>query len=157
MITVQHVTPSQKDQPLLSLKSRPHFQTHKSSWNELKFWPWIPTGSETKNDSAGKGQQQFTAMLYYEIYYCHYANSGCHSNEMSIVSMLYERMSCHEHASSLFFHCIVSDLWVLTVFWCEHVICSVLYKGDGLRLTTCACYSWEMDLNVGPNVSLHNT
>jgi hypothetical protein len=28
------VAPTQKDKPLLSSKRRPHFQTHKLSWNE---------------------------------------------------------------------------------------------------------------------------
>jgi hypothetical protein len=32
-----NVTPTQKDQPLISLKRRPHFQTHTWSWNDHKF------------------------------------------------------------------------------------------------------------------------
>jgi hypothetical protein len=32
-----NVAPTQKDQPLLSSNRRPHFQTHKQSWNEQKF------------------------------------------------------------------------------------------------------------------------
>jgi hypothetical protein len=32
-----NVLPSQKDQPLLSSKRRPHFQTCKLSWNEQIF------------------------------------------------------------------------------------------------------------------------
>jgi hypothetical protein len=27
-----------------------------------KIWSWVPTGSETKNDSAGEGQQQFAGL-----------------------------------------------------------------------------------------------
>jgi hypothetical protein len=33
---------------------------------------------------------------------------------------------------------------------------SLLYRGDSLRLTICACYTLEMALNVGPDVSLGN-
>jgi hypothetical protein len=29
----------------------------------------------------------------------------------------------------------------------------LLYKGNRLRLTACLCYSWEMALNVGHNIS----
>jgi hypothetical protein len=32
----------------------------------------------------------------------------------------------------------------------------VLYKGDGLRLTINVCYSWEMALSVGIDVSFDN-
>jgi hypothetical protein len=32
-----NVAPTQKEKPLLSSKSRPHFQTHKWSWNEHKL------------------------------------------------------------------------------------------------------------------------
>jgi hypothetical protein len=31
------MAPTQKDQPLLSLDRRPHFETHKRSWNEHKL------------------------------------------------------------------------------------------------------------------------
>jgi hypothetical protein len=28
-----------------------------------KIWSWIPTGPETKNDCAGEGQEEITALL----------------------------------------------------------------------------------------------
>jgi hypothetical protein len=37
-----------------------------------------------------------------------------------------------------------------------YVKCSTLYNGDGLRLTVCVCYSWEMALNIGRDVSFDN-
>jgi hypothetical protein len=46
--------------------------------------------------------------------------------------------------------------FVNTNIWCEYVKCSILYKRDGLRFTTCACYSWEMALNVGLDVPFDN-
>jgi hypothetical protein len=33
------------------------------------------------------------------------------------------------------------------------VKCSILYEGSGSRLTICRCYSWEIALNVGLDVS----
>jgi hypothetical protein len=47
--------------PLL-VKRRPHFQTHKRFWNEHEFGHEPPTGPETKNNCAGEGQLQFTAL-----------------------------------------------------------------------------------------------
>jgi hypothetical protein len=38
-----------------------------------------------------------------------------------------------ERASSILFHCIVSILWVLIVFWFGYLKGSRLYTGDGLR------------------------
>jgi hypothetical protein len=38
------VAPTQEDQPLLSSKRRPHFQTHRWSWNEQQF------GHESRRD-----------------------------------------------------------------------------------------------------------
>jgi hypothetical protein len=48
---------------------------------------------------------------------------------------------------------------VLLTFLSEYVkgksVCSsrVLYEGDDLRLADCVCYTWEMALNVGIDVS----
>jgi hypothetical protein len=36
------------------------------------------------------------------------------------------------------------------------VKCSILYRGDGLGLIICACYSWEMVLNIGLDASFDN-
>jgi hypothetical protein len=55
-----------KDQPLLSSKRRPHFQTPKCSWNEQKFGHESQRGPETKNSCADEGQQKFTAMPYFQ-------------------------------------------------------------------------------------------
>jgi hypothetical protein len=52
-----NVVPTQKDKPLLTSKRPPHFQTNKGSWNK-HVRSWVTTRPETKNDCAGKGQQQ---------------------------------------------------------------------------------------------------
>jgi hypothetical protein len=62
----------------------------------------------------------------------------------------------HERANSLLFQSIVSILWVLIVFSCGYLKCSILYKGNGLQLTVCACYLWEMTLNVGLDALFDN-
>jgi hypothetical protein len=36
------------------------------------------------------------------------------------------------------------------------VKCSILYKGDRLRLTVCACYPWELMLNFSFDASFDN-
>jgi hypothetical protein len=33
------------------------------------------------------------------------------------------------------------------IFWCGYVKCTIQRKGDGLWLTICACYSWELVLS----------
>jgi hypothetical protein len=88
---------------------------------------------------------------------CNYVVSGCHSNELSIDHTLHEhgRVIGHERASSLF-HCILSMLWVLIMFWCGYVKCNLLWNTDGLRLTVCVCYWWEMALNVAKDVLFDN-
>jgi hypothetical protein len=75
----------------------------------------------------------------------------CSSNKSS-VNMLHERTFCNRLLTSghSFFQCTVSNLWVFTIFWCEYVKCSTIWKGD------CECYSWELVLNVRLGVSLHN-
>jgi hypothetical protein len=55
------------------------------------------------------------------------------------------------------FPSIMSILWVLIIFWCVCVKCSVLYNGDGLQLTVCGCCSWRMALNVGLDASFDST
>jgi hypothetical protein len=45
--------------------------------------------------------------------------------------------------SEVLFQCIVPIVWVLVIFWCGYVMCSVLYNGNCLRLTVHVCYSWE--------------
>jgi hypothetical protein len=47
----------------------------------------------------------------------------------------------------------VSIPQVLMMFQCGCVNCSTLCKGNGVRLNICVCYSWEMELNVGLDVS----
>jgi hypothetical protein len=42
---------------------------------------------------------------------------------------------------SLLFQCIVSILWVLITVSCRNLKCNTLF-------TNCACYSWEMAINV---------
>jgi hypothetical protein len=36
---------------------------HISDLGRTKIWSWVPMGPETKNDCAGEGQQQITALL----------------------------------------------------------------------------------------------
>jgi hypothetical protein len=81
---------------------------------------------------------------------------------------------------SLLCQCVASILWVLILFSCGCVKCSILYllllllhitraracararvmwtglKGDGLLLAVFACYSWEMALNIGLGASFDN-
>jgi hypothetical protein len=51
----------------------------------------------------------------------------------------------HKRESSHMFRCIVISLWM--VIYCGYMKCCVLYKLNGLRLTICACCSWEKALN----------
>jgi hypothetical protein len=46
--------------PLLFSKKY-HFKTRKSL-ERTKIWSWFPTGPDTKNDCAGKDQQQFIGL-----------------------------------------------------------------------------------------------
>jgi hypothetical protein len=45
---------------------------------------------------------------------------------------------------------------LLTYFSCGYVKCSIQHKGDGLRFTICAYYSWQMTVKVGLDVSFDN-
>jgi hypothetical protein len=45
----------------LSSKRRPHFKTLRSL-ERTKIWSRVLTGPETKNDSAGEGEQEFTGL-----------------------------------------------------------------------------------------------
>lgn len=40
-----------------------HISKHVNDLGKTKILLWVPTGPETKNDSAGEGQQQITALL----------------------------------------------------------------------------------------------
>jgi hypothetical protein len=75
-----------------------------------------------------------------------YAISGSLSNELSSINTLHEKRlySRSQKVSSL--QCIMCVLWVLIIFWCGYVKCSILYKINDLGLIICACYSWEMAL-----------
>jgi hypothetical protein len=85
---------------LLSSKRKPHFKTHKRSWNGKKKWPWVPTGPETKNGCPGKRQQQITAVLA--------SNSFSHrfvlvdivrsSDELSVSRLCREKHQTPQHA-----------------------------------------------------------
>jgi hypothetical protein len=127
--------------PILLSKRRFHFKTHKSL--EKK---------KNKNDCAGEAQQQFTGqdcMKGYEVMGVHVTTVTSYMNGSYVVD--------HQCATSFFlFQYIVSILWVLIKFWCCYMACRMVYKEDSLRLTTYACYSKEMALNVGLNVSFDN-
>jgi hypothetical protein len=43
------------------------------------------------------------------------------------------------------------------MFCCGFVKCSIRYKGDGLLLIICTCYSWEMPSNIGLDEYLLNS
>jgi hypothetical protein len=62
----------------------------------------------------------------------------------------------HKWGRSILFQCIVSILCVMLILWCGCMKYSILYKGGGLRLIIYACYSWEMALNFGLDVSSDN-
>jgi hypothetical protein len=89
-----------------------------------------------------------------------YFISGHHRNELSTVNTLYECKSCSRSRMSDQSFVSVYDITSLHrfshIFWCGYVKCSILNKGDDLRLSICACYSWEMALNVGLDVSFDN-
>jgi hypothetical protein len=53
------------------------------------------------------------------------------------------------------FVCIVPIMWIL-IFCCGCVKCSILCKVDNIWFTICACFSWEMALNVGLGASFDN-
>jgi hypothetical protein len=55
-----NVSPTQKDQPLLLSNTQTVLE-------RTDIWSWVPTGPEAKNDCAGEGQQQSTAMLCYAM------------------------------------------------------------------------------------------
>jgi hypothetical protein len=42
------------------------------------------------------------------------------------------------------------------IFVCGYVKFNIPHKGDDLRLTICAYYSWEMASDVSLGVSFHN-
>jgi hypothetical protein len=52
---------SERQNPRLSSKRRPHFKIYKRSSKDIKR-SWFPTEPEGKNDCAGEGQQQFTEL-----------------------------------------------------------------------------------------------
>jgi hypothetical protein len=86
-----------------------------------------------------------------------YVISGDYTNKFSIVNTLHGRELCStSRMSEKSFVCVVSKMWVLLIFRCGHVKCSVLYKGDCLRLIICACYLLEVTLNVGLDVLFDN-
>jgi hypothetical protein len=62
----------------------------------------------------------------------------------------------HKRASSFYFS-VMSILRLLIIFLCGYVKCSMVCKGDGLRLTICVGCSWEKALNVCIDMSFDNT
>jgi hypothetical protein len=42
----------------------------------------------------------------------------------------------------------LSTEWVLIMYWCRYVKCSLLRKEDGLRLILYECCSWKMAVNL---------
>jgi hypothetical protein len=102
--------------------------------------------------------QKNTKFFKPEIYHCHYSTSGNHNNELLSVNTLHERKLCSKSRMSkqVLFECIVSIMWVLIIIWCVYVKCSILSKGDSLKLTLCVCYSWEVALKVDLEASFDN-
>jgi hypothetical protein len=49
-----NMAPTQKDQPLLSSKRKPHFKTHKLHWNEQKFDHGSRRGPKTRTTVLAK-------------------------------------------------------------------------------------------------------
>jgi fatty acid desaturase len=54
----------------------------------------------------------------------------------------------YEQVSHVFFQCIVSILWALIMFWCDHVT---------KETTIYESHSWDTALNVGLNASVNTT
>jgi hypothetical protein len=95
-----------------------------------------------------------------EIYHCHYPVSDYHSNELSNVKTLHERKLCSRSRTSEHFFVSVYHVYSVSIDSLLMWICvkySILYKGDYLGFTICACYSWEMALNVRLDASFDNT
>jgi hypothetical protein len=63
---------------------------------------------------------------------------------------------CHKQVSSLLFQFSMSVLWILVISLYRYVKYSALYKGDGLQFIIYVCYSWEVALNTGLNLSFDN-
>jgi hypothetical protein len=59
-------------------------------------------------------------------------------------------IASHEWASSLTCHCIGC------ILWCGYVNCSIYYTKKVVYDWLFVCYSWEMALNVGLDVSFDN-
>jgi hypothetical protein len=60
---------------------------------------------------------------------------------------------CCKSASSLLYWCIVivPVLWVLMIFWCRYLKCSLLCTGDRFKLIICVCSLGEMWLLASIN------
>jgi hypothetical protein len=59
----------------------------------------------------------------------------------------------YERANNIYLPCVVSVLLILVVFIFRYVKC---HNGDYLRLSIFSCYSWEMEVNFGFDVSFDN-
>jgi hypothetical protein len=119
--------------PLLLRKSGSAGNPTRELWIcSQKLWPLGDT-----NPSI-----HITKLCKREIY-CY--RSKNFMNEGYVVGHVLER--------SIMFQCVVSILWAIIIFLCGYVKRSMLYKGNCLRFTVCACYSWEMALNVGLDAS----
>jgi hypothetical protein len=54
-----NVARTQKDKPLLSVKTRPHLQTHKQSWNKYKLIHWFRWGSKLRTTVLSRTSSKF--------------------------------------------------------------------------------------------------
>jgi hypothetical protein len=91
------------------------------------------------------------------IYRLHYTISRFHSNKLSNVNMLHECKSCsRSRTSEMSFVSVYRDWSQSMDNICGCVKCSILYKEHGLQYIICACYSWEMSLNVSLDISFDN-
>jgi hypothetical protein len=73
--------------PLLSSKRRPQLKTRKSL-ERTKVWSSVPTRRLTKNDCAGEGQQQFTALDW---------TTSCHYTSASVLSTIVQLLFPYPH------------------------------------------------------------
>jgi hypothetical protein len=144
---------------------------------KLNLWTFSKNGSSCKNLSYDKTYATISVSMFviffnrnglrHQLTMTHlHSHSGWSITVRSVTVIMQFRVTIatkcrqlklgYERANTLLFQCIVSVLWVLIIFRCRYVKCSVLYKADGLRLTICACYSWQMTLNVSFDASFGN-
>jgi hypothetical protein len=76
---------------------------------------------------------------WHEIYDCHYAISGYHSNEFSSTNIAMWKVKSGQSLLSVY------RVYSVSI---DNILMWILHKGDSLRLTIYLYYSWEMAFNI---------